>query len=99
MTDIIDLAKAREERQPHCQGLAFCMTCEHEWEAVWPTGKVDLECPKCHSMRGRSKFDVSPPEGTRVWTCNSCGNQLFNLLTDRVHCPGCGMQWGYGDLE
>ena len=95
---VVDFEKAKREREPHCQGWAFCMTCNHEWEAIWPTGKVDLECPECHACTGRSKFEVSPGAGTRVWQCVRCENQLFNLLPDRVHCPGCGHQWNYAEL-
>jgi DNA-directed RNA polymerase subunit RPC12/RpoP len=95
---VVDFAKAKEERTPHCRGTAFCMTCDHEWEGVWPAGTVGLECPSCGACVGRSKYEVSPPEGTHVWQCNTCSNQLFNLLPDRVHCPGCGQQWDYGQL-
>jgi hypothetical protein len=98
LAEVIDFTKAKEEREPHCQGTAFCMVCNHEWEGVWPAGKIDLECPECHCMRGRSKFDISPGEGKQVWQCMRCENQLFNLLPDRVHCPGCGGQWGYDAL-
>ncbi len=97
MSGVVDFAKAKQERSPHCRGTAFCMTCKHEWDAVWPAGTVDIECPACHSMRGRSKFDVVPAAGS-AWTCMICDNQLFTLLQDRVHCPGCGKQWGYEEL-
>jgi predicted RNA-binding Zn-ribbon protein involved in translation (DUF1610 family) len=98
MTEVIDLAKARKEREPHIAGELYCMGCEHEWTAVWPMGATEFECPECKSMRGRSKFDISPSPESQVWSCMSCGNQLFNLLPDRVHCPGCGKQWSYEEL-
>lgn len=98
MTEIIDLAKARKEREPHIAGALFCQGCDYEWSAVWEMGTTEFECPNCNSMRGRSKFDVAPTPGSKVWSCMSCGNQLFNLLPDRVHCPGCGKQWDYGEL-
>lgn len=98
MSKVVSLAEAKKERGPHCNGTAICLTCNHEWEGVWPVGEVALECPSCHSERGRSKFDVVPAVGSQVWECTSCGNQLFNLLPDRVHCPGCGQQWDYGQL-
>lgn len=98
MADVIDLAAAKKEREPHISGALFCMACSHEWQAVWPLGVTEFECPECHCMRGRSKFDISPGEGKQVWQCVSCSNQLFNLLPDRVHCPGCGQQWGYDAL-
>jgi hypothetical protein len=98
VSNIIDLAQRREERQPHVVGEAFCMGCNHTWTGTWPAGVVDLECPECHAKRGRSTYDVAPPKGTRAWTCTHCENQLFHCLEDRVHCPGCGMQWNYEDM-
>lgn len=94
---IIDLAQAKLDRTPHCQGPAFCMGCNHEWIGVWPAGKVDLECPNCHAHRGRGKFNITPP-ATELVTCNKCGNQLFNLMPDGFFCPGCGMRFSYEGL-
>ena len=95
---VIDLAKAREEREPHVAGELFCLGCDHTWSAVWKPGTTEFECPQCHAMRGRSRYDVGLADGTHVWSCKGCGNQLFNLTPDRVHCPGCGNQWGYEEL-
>lgn len=94
---VIDFAKAKEGREPHVSGALFCMGCNHEWTAVWKPGTTEFECPECHSMRGRNKFDVSPGGGM-AWTCNACDNQLFNILADRIHCPGCGQQWDKEDV-
>lgn len=99
MTDVIDFSKAKQEREKHIAGALYCMGCSHEWTAVWVPGTTEFECPECKSMRGRNKFDVSPEPGSQVWSCISCGNQLFNLLPDRIHCPGCGQQWNYEDLN
>lgn len=99
MTDVIDFTKAKQEREKHIAGELYCQGCNHEWVAVWLPGTVQFECPECKSMRGRNKFDVSPAPGSQVWSCTSCENQLFNLLPDRVHCPGCGQQWNYEDLS
>ena len=99
MTDVIDFTKAKQERKKHIAGDLYCQGCNHEWAAVWLPGTVNFECPECKSMRGRNKFDVSPAPGSQVWSCTSCENQLFNLLPDRVHCPGCGQQWNYEDLS
>lgn len=99
MTEIIDFAKAKEKLEPHISGELYCMGCEYEWTAVWKPGTTEFECPECKSMRGRSKFDVMPQPGARTWTCAHCDNQLFHLLPDRIHCPGCGQQWNYGDLH
>lgn len=99
MAKVVDFAQAKQEREPHVSGALYCMACSHEWTAVWPQGTTEFQCPECKSMKGRNKFDVSPGEGSIVWTCTSCDNQLFNLLGDRVHCPGCGNQWGYDELN
>lgn len=94
---VVDLAAARKAREeaatPRVAGTAFCMLCLHEWVGAWEIGATDLECPACHSMRGRSKFDVAPAPGQQVWTC-SCGEQFVHITGDkRVHCVGCGQQW------
>jgi rubredoxin len=98
MTEVIDFAKAKKAREPHISGELFCMGCDHTWVAVWEPGTTEFECPECKAMRGRSKFDVAPAPGSSTWTCKHCDNQLFNLLPDRIHCPGCGMNWGYEEL-
>lgn len=68
------------------------MLCLHTWQGIWPVGVTELECPSCHSMRGRGKWDIAPPSGRLIWTCD-CGETFLNILDDRVHCPGCGKQW------
>lgn len=98
MPDIIDFAKAKQEREPHVSGQLYCQGCNHDWVAVWQPGTTEFECPECHAMRGRSKFDVMPDAQAQVWSCVACENQLFHLLKDRVHCPGCGKQWSYSEL-
>lgn len=99
MTDVIDFTKAKQVREKHIAGALYCQGCNHEWTAVWAPGTTEFECPECKSMRGRNKFDVAPAPGSQVWSCTSCSNQLFNLMPDRIHCPGCGQQWNYGDLN
>lgn len=98
--NVVDLAKVRKEREPHLHGGAFCMRCDHEWEAVIPhTGGHDqigmnanpIECPACHCISGRLKFDFAPSEGVHVWTCK-CENQLFYFHPDGIYCPRCGTQ-------
>ena len=99
MSEVIDFEHARKKREPHVSGALYCMACDHEWTAVWPQGTTEFQCPECKSMRGRNKFDVSPGDGAIVWQCTSCTNQLFNLLPDRIHCPGCGNQWDYSAMS
>jgi len=35
-------------------GLASCVVCHHEWDAVIPADSINggLECPECHKMTG-----------------------------------------------
>ena len=94
---IVSFSEAKAAREPHVQGKAFCIACNHNWRGVWPLGVTELECPECKRMMGRSTFEISPQEGQMVYECN-CGNQLFNILSDRIHCPSCGQQTGCGDI-
>jgi Zn finger protein HypA/HybF involved in hydrogenase expression len=81
-----------DDHRPHISGTAKCMDCGHEWPAVAPIGVCTLECPKCGTMRGTWKFDVSRDEP--YWTCN-CGNKLFYMTPEGMFCPRCG-DWQVG---
>jgi len=35
---VVSLADARKARDPHIAGKAFCLACNHNWDAVWPMG-------------------------------------------------------------
>jgi phage FluMu protein Com len=86
-----------EKKPPDTQngtGEAFCLNCLHEWVAVAPTGTIELECPKCKTMKGLYKFPFHPPEGTYMRECN-CGNQLFYLTTEGHMCANCGVYQCY----
>jgi len=72
-------------------GLAFCIDCNHEWQAVAPTGTTFLECPECKTMKGKYRFEFQP-ETRRV--CN-CGNDLFHLTREGHLCPRCGIYQRY----
>lgn len=87
MTNIVDLQKAREEREPHMQGRARCLGCKYEWQAVAPLGTVTLECPHCELPQGRF-MNLVEDEGMH-WTCN-CGNQYFSITPQRTYCTVCG---------
>jgi hypothetical protein len=83
-----------DDNTQHGAGMAFCIQCSHEWTAVAPTGTVDLECPKCHTHKGKWKFEFAPAEGTMVRECN-CGNRLFYLTTEGHVCANCGTYQSY----
>lgn len=83
-----------DDNTQHGTGMAFCIQCGYEWVAVAPTGTVDLECPECHTHKGKWKFEFAPAEGTMVRECN-CGNRLFYLTTEGHLCANCGTYQSY----
>lgn len=97
MADIIDLKAKKAEREPHIAGAAFCVACDHTWTGVWPIGTTEFQCPECKRLMGRSTYEISPHKDAKVFECN-CGNQLYHVLTDRIHCPSCGQQTSFADL-
>ena len=87
-----DLVSAEPDqmKDPHQEGEAFCMGCNHTWVAVAPVGALAFECPSCHCHKGHFKFECGLAEGTGVWTCK-CDNQLFNVTEKGIFCPNCGI--------
>lgn len=83
------------KREQHGYGDAFCLSCDHKWIAVAPTGTVSLECPNCKRMTGHFKFEFMPATGQLVRTCGECENQLFYLTPDGHMCANCGMYQRY----
>lgn len=49
---------------PWCTGNAECLTCGHEWLAVWPLGANDLECPNCGESDTVRESLPAPPKET-----------------------------------
>ena len=72
----------------HFTGPAVCLDCKHEWVAVAPVGTVYLECPKCGTEKGRSKYPIQ--YSGLEWQCQ-CGNNLFHITPDGCYCPCCGV--------
>jgi DNA-directed RNA polymerase subunit RPC12/RpoP len=91
---IVDLAAAREERQPHWQGVARCVGCQHEWEAVAPMGTVWLECPECGMPKGHPKHPFGCDVGDAVLVCTDCAGEAITAYKRKgrmwVRCMGCG---------
>lgn len=85
---VVDISKAREERQPHLSGKAKCLACKHEWVAVAPSGTIWLECPSCSLERGRYVAQMEKP--VPHWHCK-CENNLFYVTADGYYCPNCGL--------
>lgn len=79
---------------PHGAGEAFCIGCNHTWVAVAPSGVTTFECPKCHTHKGKWKFEFYPAGDDQVRECN-CGNQLFYLTPNGHLCANCGTYQEY----
>lgn len=84
----------RQEVEQHGVGAAFCIACDHVWQAVAPTGTTTLECPSCSAMKGKWKFEFYPSTGQMVRECG-CGNQLFYLTHEGHLCANCGVYQRY----
>lgn len=87
---VIDLQKARKEREPHIHGVAICCSCKHEWVAVVPVeaGANWLQCPECSTMKGRIMHPVLLAEGVERLECK-CGCQVFSATRDSLVCVNC----------
>lgn len=97
MSNVVSL----DDKRPHASGPAFCLGCSHGWVAVLPYSNDGLDgplqCPSCHRMMGRFKYEFAPSEG-QIFTCN-CGNQLFKITDKyRLFCPRCAIQTNLTDL-
>ena len=76
------------------QGAAFCLGCNHTWEATAPVGVTRFECPACHAVKGMWRFEFAPSPGQLVRECD-CGNQLFYLTPEGHLCANCGTYQSY----
>lgn len=86
---VIDLDQKRQERNPHISGVATCAACRHEWAAAVPVGTIFLECPKCHTLKGRFVNPALLEPGIERLECQ-CGCQLFSATRDKLVCINCG---------
>ncbi len=86
----------RKDAESSMSGRAYCIQCDHTWVASVPVGAVELECPKCRTMKGRFVFACAPEAGTEVRECK-CGNQLFYLTREGHMCANCGQYQFYED--
>jgi hypothetical protein len=94
MSEIVDFAAAKQEREPHWSGEAYCVGCYHTWVAVAPMGVHWITCPSCHTNRGTPRYPFGPTKGDAVLTCAQCGGEaLYAFKRDNafyVRCMGCG---------
>lgn len=94
MAKITKLSDKKNEKAGWATGEAFCLQCDHTWIQVTPTGEVQLECPKCKTMKGLFKYPFNVCENELIRECN-CGNQLFYLTPEGHLCPNCGIYQRY----
>lgn len=94
MASILSFNNAFKRQTPKSEGRAFCFRCRYEWDAIAGVGVVDLECPKCGTMKGRFRFECQPPEGRLVRVC-ACGNKYFYLTQEGHMCVNCGIYQSY----
>jgi len=90
---VISLAAAREKRQPHWHGTAYCIGCQHEWEADAPVGGLGLECPSCGLPKGTPKYPFGAQEGDLLLWCD-CGCEALTAFKRNgrfyTQCMACG---------
>jgi ribosomal protein S27E len=93
MSNVVSFAAAKEERTPHWEGTAYCVGCQHEWQAVAPVGTMWIECPSCHLPKGTPKHPFGATQGDFFLRCN-CGCEALTAYKRKAHfhvkCMGCG---------
>ena len=91
---IIDLAAAKQERQPHWTGEAYCTGCRHIWAAVAPVSTNWIECPSCRLPKGTPRYPFSASDGDLLLQCEPCGGDALYAYKRSgnffVKCMGCG---------
>lgn len=84
-----DILQFKQRESAHSRGWASCQHCRHKWQAVAPAGVVELECPKCHSMKGLYIYGHEDDEST--WLCK-CGCHVFTISETGAVCWKCGVK-------
>src|ERR1044072_4260134 len=92
MSNVVSFERPQKP-EPHLEGLAKCIGCGHEWEAVAPFGTWHLKCPCCHTMKGMFKHPISADQGDSLFVCN-CGCEAlvayYRKGIFRLQCMNCG---------
>ena len=91
MGDVVELRQPGKWRS----GPAICRGCKHEWAAVTDGDGLDLECPKCSTMKGTFKWTYGATEGQFAFTCRcECEDFFIMARTETaiagVFCRNCG---------
>lgn len=90
MADILPFKPVEPDaKKPHVSGSATCQQCRYRWEAVAPVGTVEIQCPKCLTMKGLYMYGHEDPGGSLMCEC-LC--QVFTISRDRVICWRCGRE-------
>ena len=95
MAEVISLAQARAQRDPHWSGTCICIGCRHEWEGVGPLPMptYNMECPECGAHKGTVKYPFGAEQGDLVLTCGNCdGDVITAYMRDSrlyVRCMAC----------
>jgi len=84
--EIWDISDGRR----HLEGIAACVVCGQEWEAVAVAGTVNLECPGCGCWRGVWKFPYCGPRDGEQYQCAKCHGHVFYVVRAGLDCLGCG---------
>ena len=92
MSNIINI----NENQPHISGPCICLCCKAEWVGVASAGTYWLECTECGTYKGVFKGAIQ--RDSLTWECD-CGNTLFEICPDCIHCPNCGITQDFGDFN
>jgi hypothetical protein len=75
--------------QDYVSGDMRCLGCNFEWQASYPAGGREVQCPRCYSMKGYNKLLIVPPDGI-IYRCK-CDNDLFFITPHGGPlCPQCG---------
>lgn len=83
---IISMQEYKDSKEPHIEGPATCLECDHKWHTVAPAGVVQLECPECSLFKGIFISIVLPD---MAYTC-PCGCILFCMSVTGALCIICG---------
>ena len=83
----------RKREEPHLEGEAQCIACQHRWAATAPVGTWQLECPSCGLMKGMFRYPIDADEGDLSFSC-ICGCEAliayFRNGKFRLQCMNCG---------
>lgn len=94
MGSVVEFKKPVARNEMWAQGSAVCIGCRHEWEAVAPVGTHQLECPKCHTMKGIFRHPFGSAPGDSVFQCN-CGCEAMTAYFHKgkfwFQCMSCGI--------